>query len=53
MADSLFDQWAKEKYIKKPPGVPAVSGRSGRLGQGRSELSTAGGVGEPKVAKVK
>jgi len=42
-----------KKGIKKPPGVPAVWEVSGRFFQVRSELSTAAGVGEPKIAKEK
>jgi hypothetical protein len=34
--------------IKKPPGWPAVFGRSGRFFQVRSELSTAGALENQK-----
>jgi hypothetical protein len=50
---SLKQSVKVKKGIKKPPGVPAVSEVSGRFFQVRSELSTAAGVGEPKIAKEK
>jgi hypothetical protein len=48
----MINRWDGEAK-KKPPVVPAVWEDSGRLlFQDRSELSTAKGAGEPKVAKV-
>jgi hypothetical protein len=44
---------SSQKRHKKTAGLPAVLGKIRTFCQVRSELSTAAGAGEPKVAKVK